>query len=356
MNQKSTHPENSITFTLFADLHYKEGMYIAGVQDMQQIVNRAGESHSDLILHCGDLCNDYKGSPELTNVYLHNSLNLPVFGVYGNHELETTGNTMQLVTPQLTNQPNNVVWGTESGKIEDGTRAYYYFDRNGFRFVCTDTNYSYNPSARLWEHNPSPSYGPPQGNHPVNCLGENQFIWLEKVLNNAAQQHLCCIVVSHDSFSGIWGSSPDGEKVRSLFRAANARAKHTVVMALNGHYHQTHTAVKDDVFYFDIPAALNGVWRLNRDHHYQNGQTFSFTAYNEAGVQTQSFTRNITELSMAKHTYFFQDPLSAVVTVSKAGHIQIEGTKTAYRYSIVPEEARQDAAYAPQISNLEIQL
>ena len=96
--------EINLKFTLFADLHYKNGYYAARVADVEAIVDAAREAGADLILHCGDLCNDYKGSPELTRTLLQNPYGLPVAGVYGNHELETAGNDMPLVTPLLTNR------------------------------------------------------------------------------------------------------------------------------------------------------------------------------------------------------------------------------------------------------------
>ena len=52
-----------LTFTIFSDLHYKEEMYIACVSDMESILKRAAESGSDFIIHGGDFCNDYVGSP-----------------------------------------------------------------------------------------------------------------------------------------------------------------------------------------------------------------------------------------------------------------------------------------------------
>ena len=197
-----------LTFTLFSDLHYKDGMYIACVSDMESILKRAAESGSDFIIHGGDFCNDYVGSPEITNVYLKSKYNIPAYGIYGNHELETNGNTMSVVTPLLTNRPDSVVWGTKSGKIEDGTVGYYYFDIKGFRIVCTDTNYSVNPKTKKYEHNAPASWGPPNGNFPYNCLGNEQLRWLENVLTNAAHKHINCIIMSHDSYSGVWDSSP----------------------------------------------------------------------------------------------------------------------------------------------------
>ena len=134
---------NEIKFTVFADLHYRKGMYIASVDDLRSIFARADADKSEFVVHLGDMCNDYIGSPELVKEYLNNKSNKAVYGIYGNHELESPDNSMKHVTPLLTNC--DVVWGTDDGKIGNGEIAYYYFDANGFRFVMTDTNYSYNP-------------------------------------------------------------------------------------------------------------------------------------------------------------------------------------------------------------------
>ena len=130
-----------IKFALFADLHYGENIYLTSVSDLNEILDRANENNVDFIIHAGDFCNDYIGSPEITNRYLKNVYDIPAYGIYGNHELEKRA-TMQIVTPLLNNR--EVVWGTPDGKIGDGSIAYFYFDINGIRIVCTDTNYSFN--------------------------------------------------------------------------------------------------------------------------------------------------------------------------------------------------------------------
>ena len=56
---------NTIKFSLFADLHYKKGMYIASIEDMNEILDRANANGADFVLHVGDFCNDYAKSPEL---------------------------------------------------------------------------------------------------------------------------------------------------------------------------------------------------------------------------------------------------------------------------------------------------
>ena len=130
--------EKTVTFALFSDFHYKQGMYSTSIADMNAILDCANKANASFILSGGDFCNDFKGSPELMKAFLENKYNMPAYNIYGNHELEA-GNSMDFVTPLLTND-KNVVWGTKDGKVGDGSIAYYYVDRDGFRIVCTDNN------------------------------------------------------------------------------------------------------------------------------------------------------------------------------------------------------------------------
>lgn len=273
----------SVKFLVFSDFHYKKKMYSATVSDFKKILNRANQSNVDFIVHCGDFSNDYSGSPELINAYLYNSFNLPVYGVYGNHELESSSNSMSIVTPKLTND-GNVFWGTDDKKRNDGSIGYYYSDFNGFRFVYTDTNYSYNNSGKYWEHNRTSSYGAPSGNIYANSLSPNQLFWLEKTLLDAANKDLKCIIVGHAGFSGIWSSSPDAEKVRKIFKTANEIRKGTVLLCLNGHYHTNHIQKSEDIVYFDVNSALNGVWQSQSVKHYSDEHTFLYENYDKNGV------------------------------------------------------------------------
>jgi DNA repair exonuclease SbcCD nuclease subunit len=93
-------------------------------------MDRARDDRVDFVLHAGDFSNDYQGSPELVKKYLNNEYDLSVYGVYGNHELESNDNSMELVTPLLTND-TRVIWGTADGKLGDGSIGYYYFEKKG---------------------------------------------------------------------------------------------------------------------------------------------------------------------------------------------------------------------------------
>ncbi|MBO5269448.1 MAG: metallophosphoesterase [Clostridia bacterium] len=330
----------TLSFCLFSDFHYKAGMYMSSIADMETILDRANAADVDFILHAGDFCNDYKGSPELMRAYFENNYGLPAYGIMGNHELETKGNDMALLTTLLANR--DVVWGTEDGTRGDGSIGYYYCDVNGFRLICLDTNYSYNTTSRAWEHNPAASSSPPSANKYGNSLGPEQLRWLEKTLVKAAEQDVPCIVVSHAALSGVWSSSPDAETARAIFKKANGIRMGTVLMAINGHLHTNRLEMLDGVLYLDMNTTRNGVWRSDGEPHYMNPkQTFEYVTYSDEGTVLGKTQKELGTLTMGTKTWFFEDPLSATVTVSTSGRIVIEGMETDWIYGVVPKNTSE---------------
>ena len=346
-----------IKFLVFADLHYKKKMYATATGDLEEIYRRATNEKVDFILHEGDVCNDYGGSPELRR--LLEACPTPYFGVYGNHELETAGNSMQTVTPYITNRPDRVVWGSEDGKTGDGAIAYYYYDTDGFRFLFLDTNYSVTPEGK-YEHNREGSWGRPAENTRGDSLGDVQLAWLDRVLTDAAEKGLHCVVNSHAAFCGRWQTSPDHTAVRMLFAKANALKKGTVLMAINGHYHTNRAAVVEDVFYLDVNTAINGWWQGEKFHPYAEKDesspeyTFDYTDYDEDGNAKDTVKMPLSALRMGAQTLFFESPLSATVTVTSEGSITVNGTKTKWRYGIAKD--RFSEGTMPEISDHFIKL
>lgn len=336
---------SSLKFTAFSDMHYRVGMYSTTVADLMTIIDRAKESGSELMVHCGDMCNNYTESPELIKPYL--GCGLPVYGIYGNHELEGQ-NSMEMVTPKLTN--DEVVWGTEDGKIGDGTVAYYYKDIREYRIVGTDTNYSFNPKTGEWQHNTTCSYGPPAGNLQGNSLGPVQFAWLERVLLDAAKQGKKCIILSHASFNGeISGGTPDWVAVDNLFARVNAMKKGTVIMAINGHYHTNRMFQRNNIVYFDVNTTRNIWWQVQSETHYTKGQGQEVEKLDAEGNIIGKKWIDYTELWMEPHTWFCDDALSGVVTIEDDGTITVEGVESTWAYGLVPERAH--AVCEPRISN-----
>ena len=337
-----------LKFVIFSDFHYKKGMYASTVDHMKQILARAADADASFVIHCGDFCNDYSGSPELMKTYLQNPQGLAVYGVYGNHELESAGNSMQAVTPLLNNR--DVVWGTEDGTIGDGSIAYYYTDIGTFRLIGLDTNYSLTPED-AWQHNTTASWGPPSANHRANSLGDAQLAWLAGVLEDAAEQGLHCMLFSHGSFCRSWRPEADTEAVNALCSAVNEKRPGTVIAMWNGHYHTNHHTVKNGILYWDVNTTINGEWIPERIPHYTEGQTFDYAEYDETGAETTRYARHLTDLWMSPNTWYFHDPLSAVVTVSEDGRICVEGSETTWMYGVLPPPRPEGFGCEPMISD-----
>lgn len=318
-----------LCFLVFADLHYKKGMYAVTVQHLKQIINRAYENNVDFMLHAGDFCNDYAGSAEIVNEYLKNEYHLSAYGVYGNHELESKYNSMETVTPLLTNDP-------QAARSALANAGYYYFEKKGYRIVCVDTNYSYNENNRAWEHNRTASWGAPAENLYPDSLGPEQLNWLEAVLTDAAQKKIPCILVSHAGFVEGRKCSPDTAAVRQLIRKVNHIAPGTVRMCINGHYHTNHLEMIEDVLYFDVNAAINGSWVPKKEQHYTDAHTFALENYDCDGNYRDTETVALSQLWQSVNTHYFRDPLSAIVTMHDDGRIEVEGSKTGWLYDVEP--------------------
>lgn len=347
---------SEIKFLVIGDFHYKKKMYAATVRDLETMFAEANKENVNFCVHIGDFCNDYKGSPELVSKYLNNEYNLSVFGVYGNHELESADNSMQRVTPLLSNRNDLLVYGTESGKIEDGSVAYSYYDTAGFRLVFLDTNYSLTPDGE-YEHNRTKSYGAPRENSKSGSLGPRQIAWLESVLDDAAKNALRCVVFSHVAFSGVWASSPDTEAVKRIFKEANAKRAGTVLLAINGHLHSNNKAFTEGgVSYFDCPASINGWWQSAQFYPYKEEDeenpkyTFDYLDYDSDGALKGSYKMPYSKLSMGAQSLFYESPLFAIVTVTDEGKIKIKGRKTNFSYGVSIPLAE---CYDPEIKDFE---
>ena len=331
----------SLTFTLFSDFHYKAKMYPTTIADLRSILERADTSDSAFIMSAGDLCNDALGSPELFNTYLNYTTSegelLKAYNIYGNHELESTGNSMEVVTALLTND-SSVVWGTADGTY-DSSVGYYYFESNGFRIVCTDNNYSWNPTGEYWEHNRTKSYGAPSGNTNTYSLGPDQLAWLENVLTDAANQDIPCIIVEHSTSADV----------SAIYRKVNDINPGTVLMCISGHTHTDEQSLDDGVFHLVCNTTRNGEWIDGGTAHYTDEHTFMYEDYDENGNLLDTYPMSLGSLKQGSNTWFFTDPLSAVITINEYGVIVVDGYESTWAYDIVPAGA--GGSCVPRISS-----
>ena len=327
-----------LKLTVFADLHYKKKMYASTVEHLRTIFDRANAHGSEIVLSLGDFCNDFRGSPEIVNEFLNNSYGLPVYNVYGNHELETMGNVMELVTPLLTNRPVN--WGDQ---VCDGSVGYYWFDTDEYRFIALDTNYSYNPDTKEWEHNREGSWGPPgyagiEGNNLYpNSLGPVQLEWLSDILHRSAEEKKSCILLSHAVLTArIAAHIHEVRAVERLIDEVNAICPGTVIMCMNGHRHTDTFLVRNNVVYFDVNVVLSGAWKENKEFHYLDGQGFEFTDYDENGNKLSVEHMDYNSLRQGSNTWFFDAPLSANITLD-GSRLTIEGSSCGWAFDIAPD-------------------
>lgn len=321
-------------FTVFADLHYKKGMYAASVDDLNTIFERANAYRSEAVLSMGDFCNDFRGSPEIVNSFLENRYGLPSYNVYGNHELETMGNTMQFVTPLLTNREVN--WG-------EGEVGYYWFDTDEFRFIALDTNYSFNPELGEWEHNREGSWGAPGSaglpgsNKYPGSLGPIQIEWLEELLIDSARQGKRCILMSHAPLNAQMNAhAHEARTLEKLFDEINSIKKGTVMLCMNGHIHTDTFNVRNGVVYFDVNVVRSGAWMEKKDFHYLDGQGFEFVDYDADGNEISREYMDYNALRQGTNTWFFDAPLSANVTF-EGNKLTIEGSSCKWAFDVAPD-------------------
>lgn len=317
-------------------------MYPASVKNLESIMSEALREGAEFVLHAGDFCNDYLNSREIVRAYLDNAEGLSVFGCYGNHELESKDNSMASVTELLSNRTEKNVYGTADGKIGDGSVGYYYTDKEGYRLIFLDTNYSLSPDG-IFEHNKTASWGKPRENTRPDSLGDVQLSWLESVIDDAVERGLICITVSHASFSGLRTSSPDADRVREIFKAANAKREGSVLLAINGHYHTCNTDTVEGVVYFDCPAVINGLWKSERFYPYaeENAEdpkfTFEFCDYDSEGALTSVSLMPYSKLSMGAQSLFYDRPVFAFVTVDGKNTPKIDIRERKFAYGIAPK-------------------
>lgn len=335
--------EMSIKFTVFADFHYEKFFEHTGVSGLKTILTAANENRSELILHAGDLHNNWKAAPEILETYLDNEYGIPVYGAYGNHETESCDTPIPFITEHLTND-ENVTWGTDDGKIGDGETTYYYCDKDKYRFIFTDTNHHYFVKEGVIKHTPAGMGEAPIENKPRHLLGPKQLKWLESVLSDAAEKELSCIIVSHAGFADFekWGwqkaasgPSDDIKAVRKIFNKVNKIRPHTVLMCINGHYHFNHIGISDGILFFDVNSSAS-FWYGAGTKHYPDDMTYNHIEYDADGNAVSSELKKINGIPAIDKKWYKDRPLYANVLITDDFEITIEGTEAKWIAGIEP--------------------
>ena len=126
----------SVRFSVFSDLHYRDGNWNQASERLDSIQKRAAENKVDFVIHCGDFCHNVVTGKEIIDRYNHFSI--PSYHTIGNHDFEQTDG-LEIVCR---------AFGMKN--------SYYSFDVNSFRIISLDTNFyrSDPPMALLFTMHP----------------------------------------------------------------------------------------------------------------------------------------------------------------------------------------------------------
>ena len=261
------------TFLAFGDLHHYPGeFYDDKRQRWDKIVARSVEENAEFIVGLGDYVHEPQKNGDLARRMMDASKD--VYCCLGNHDTEHS--PLEYVLP-LYRMPHN----------------YYFFDRNGYRFIVLDANYSLIDGEYLHYNPHVPHYKP-------GVIPPDQLAWLEQTIDEADSP---CVLLSHHSIE-----RPDGIanrlEVWEMIRRANAKRPHAVMLYINGHHHRDHCTIMRGVCCLDLNSAA---------YQYINPPFPRYPAEVLALAHGMAYTMN------------FSEPLSAVITLEEDSKIHIRG-------------------------------
>ena len=261
-------------FLAFTDLHYEPQVFAHDAASFLKTVMRRGETcGAAFAVQLGDFLHTPEKNRFLADVF-HGGV-LPVRDVFGNHD----------------NDQEDYRYILDMYRLE---RGYYHFDEGGYRFIVLDPNYSY--VGGILTH-----YGPGQmRSHHLGEIPEEQLEWLKETLGSSPYP---CVLFSHQSIERTDGIK-NRDDVWRIICEANRRRERSVILCVNGHYHD------------DSCVIMNGVCCLD----------LNSVSYYWCDVENSLYPKEIYEkFPISSHCLYYKEPLSAVVTLCGTGRIHIEG-------------------------------
>ena len=285
---------DTVRFLAFADIHYApSGFWPHGNREwLDRVLKRAVDAKADFVMSLGDLTFGPSNDRIRDYVRHYNDFKpVKTYHTYGNHEFES-------VTPEELDE----VYGLKSG--------YYSFDLKGFRFVVLDPHY-HMKDGRLVRFCKRCSYPEEK---VCYVLPPDQLAWLRETVVGSPYP---CVVFSHESIERDRGAIQSRKEVLEIFAEANARRAGTVRLVVNGHHHKDYFRVRDGIACLDLNSAS---YDIAGNH----------TAYPE------EFRRRC---GAARCILTWNDPLSAVITLTGSGGLRIDGMESSYYLGVTPEMA-----------------
>lgn len=277
------------TFLAFGDLHHYPGEFLDDKRERwDKIVARSVAEDAAFIVGLGD----YVHEPEKNGDFAERMLTCPkdLYLCLGNHDTEHSSLSYVLSLYGLSHN-------------------YYCFDRDGYRFVVLDANYSLIDEEYV-------HYSPDVPCHKPGVIPPDQLRWLAQVIEEADTP---CVLLSHHSIE-----RPDGianrDAVWAVIDAANARRPHAVMLYVNGHHHRDHCTVIHGVCCLDLNSAA---------YQYINPPFPRYSAEVLALAHGMAYTMN------------FSEPLSAVITLEGDSHIRIRGLTGEFLFGLTDADVEE---------------
>jgi len=280
----------SITFLALADLHHEPQVFPHDAQAFLNIMfERAKETQSAFMVQLGDFLHTPKLNGALADVYA--DLSLPTYNVVGNHDTDQESFEYILRMYRL-------------------GRGYYYFDQEGYRFIVLDPNYAVVDGV-LTHYEPDNQGG--KRNHQFGEIPPEQLTWLSETISDSPYP---CVLFSHQSLERTDGIL-NRDAVWNIICSANRKKPRSVILCVNGHYH------------CDYCTIVNGVCCLD----------LNSSSYFWSGKENNLYTPDMYEkFPLARYTIYYNNPLSAVITIDGTDRIHISGAAGEYIVPISHEE------------------
>jgi predicted phosphodiesterase len=284
-----------VRFLAFADIHYSVGNFWpnADREWLERILKRAVDEKVDFVMSLGDMTFGMAHGKVRDYVRWYNGFKpVKTYHTLGNHEFEST-------PPETVDE----VFGLKCG--------YYSYDVKGFRFIVLDPHYHLK-DGRLERYSKRCSY--PE--EKVWCvLPPEEIAWLRKTVLTSPYP---CVVFIHESIEPECGCVYNRSEALAVFAEANTKRPGTVRLVVNGHTHKDHFRMLDGVAYLDLNSA-------------------SYDIYRKHNAYPEEFRRRC---GSAECILTWNDPLSAVITLTPDGGLKIDGAKSSFYLGVTPEMAR----------------
>lgn len=303
-----------VRFLVFADIHYHSSGFWPHNDWawLDRVLARAVKAKSDFVMDLGDMTFGPVTQDECDYVRHYNAFKaVKTYHTYGNHEYENA-------TPE------------KLAEVYQMPRNYYSFDCKGFRFIVLDPHYHL-VDGRYELFRNHCSY---PDEKRQRSLGPEQLAWLHETIFGSPHP---CVIFSHESLERVGDGVDESVEVRALFADANAACPGKVRLCVNGHNHVDHFRILDGVAYLDLNSASFAIWS---DH---NGYPEDFRG----------------KCASARCILTWNDPISAVITLTPEGRIKIDGMKSSFYLGVTPEmvgwnKDGEGRAFTPDVQSVDL--